>query len=204
MPPVSLPRRMWAGGALSFHSPLKIGEEVTRRSVVDDVVLKQGQAGPLCFVTVTHRFSASGRAILTERQDIVYLDVAPPGKTSTRQRPAATPGDDRREIAATPELLFRYSALTFNSHRIHYDQPYATDEEGYPGLVVHGPLQAMLLIQYAAELRKRAPVRFSFRSLSSLFAGGSFFLNASEESGRLKLWTAGKEGPVAMEAYAEW
>ncbi|MDD8023695.1 MAG: MaoC family dehydratase N-terminal domain-containing protein [Paracoccaceae bacterium] len=204
VPPVPLPRRMWAGGALSFHTALRIGERVSRRSVIEDVVLKEGRSGRLCFVTVSHHVTSDGREILHERQDLVYRDIAPPG-AAPKVRPAPAPaGTARREVWAAPELLFRYSAVTFNSHRIHYDHPYTTIEEGYPGLVVQGPLQAMLLAQYAEELRGRAPSRFSFRSLTPIFGEAPFSLNAREENGGLSLWTAAAGGPVAMEARAEW
>ncbi|AKQ42713.1 hypothetical protein CP97_12710 [Aurantiacibacter atlanticus] len=204
LPPVPLPRRMWAGSAINFHSAPRIGEQVTRRSIIDDVTLKEGRSGRLCFVTVSHQVYAGGREVLHERQDIVYRDV-PPADTRPRASPSPAPtGAAQREIRPTPELLFRYSALTFNGHRIHYDYPYATGEEGYPGLVVQGPLQAMLLAQYAEELRGCAPARFSFRSLSPIFGEAQFTLNAREEDGATALWTAGAGGPIAMEARAEW
>ncbi|WP_375263006.1 MaoC family dehydratase N-terminal domain-containing protein [Palleronia sp.] len=203
LPPVSLPRRMWAGGAIAFHAPPRIGEMVARRSTVDDVSIKQGRSGTLCFVTVTHQYSSDDRAMLTERQDIVYREAPAPG-TPTRTPAPAPDGVDRREVATSPELLFRYSALTFNTHRIHYDLGYVTGEEGYPGLVVHGPLQAALLAQYAADLRGSKPARFRFRGMSPAFAGTPLVLHASEADGALKLWSATPGGPVAMEATAEW
>lgn len=204
LPPVPLPRRMWAGGALTFRTALRIGETVTRRSVVDDVTIKQGRSGQLCFVTVTHHVSSEGRDALTERQDIVYRDVTPPRGDSTIAPPAAPTGEHQLSISTSPERLFRYSALTFNSHRIHYDFAYTTSEEDYPGLVVQGPLQAMLLAQYAADLRGRAPFKFRFRSLSPVFSGAPLLLNARESNGALDLWTACPDGPVTMEARAEW
>ncbi|MCP1198297.1 MaoC family dehydratase N-terminal domain-containing protein [Notoacmeibacter sp. MSK16QG-6] len=204
LPPVALPRRMWAGGALTFHSPLRIGEKVTRRSVIDDLVVKQGRTGILCFVTVSHHITAGGRDILTERQDIVYRDANKAGSASSKPVEAAPQGERHRRIDASPVLLFRYSALTFNSHRIHYDAPYVTEIEHYPGLIVHGPMQAMLLVQYAQELKGRAPARFSFRSVAPIFAGTDFTLNATDDGEALKLWTASMEGPIAMEANAEW
>lgn len=203
LPPITLPRRMWAGGAIAFHSAARVGETVTRTSVIDDVRIKQGRSGTLCFVTVTHDYSAEGRAVLSERQDIVYRDAPVPG-TAPRTPPPAPEGVMRREVDPSPELLFRYSALTFNSHRIHYDLPYVTGEEGYPGLVVHGPLQAALLVQYAADLRSAAPARFEFRGLSPAFSGHPLVLHASEEDGAMRLWSAAPGGPVAMEARAEW
>jgi len=204
LPPVPLPRRMWAGGAFTFRTAPRIGETVSRRSVVEDVTLKQGRSGRLCFVTVTHHFSSGGRDMLTERQDIVYRDEPPAGAAPAAPPPPAPAGAQQRRIDTAPARLFRYSALTFNSHRIHYDAPYTTAEEGYPGLVVHGPLQAMLLVHYAADLRGAAPARFRFRSLSPVFGGATLLLNARASGDALDLWTACPEGPVAMEARAEW
>ncbi|MEO1986446.1 MAG: MaoC family dehydratase N-terminal domain-containing protein [Martelella sp.] len=204
LPPVPLPRRMWAGGGVTFHDALRIGETVTRRSVVEDVTIKEGRSGRLCFVTVTHHFGSDGRESLTERQDIVYRDVATAGTAPSASPPPAPAGPYQRSMDTSPERLFRYSALTFNSHRIHYDFPYVTGEEGYPGLVVHGPLQAMLMAQYAVDLRGSAPVRFRFRGLSPAIAGKPLLINARENGDVFDLWTAQPNGPVTMEARAEW
>ena len=205
LPPVPLPRRMWAGGAFNFHAPLRIGATVVRHSVIRDVVLKEGRTGPLCFVTVEHAISGDGAPALTERQNIVYRAAeTPDGKPPKAEPPAAPEGIHHRRIAATPPLLFRYSALTFNGHRIHYDAPYVREEEHYPGLIVHGPMQATMLCQYAADLRGAAPAHFDFRSLSPLFDTDDFALNAAEEKDGMKLWTARPGGPVAMEARVAW
>ena len=203
LPPVTLPRRMWAGGEIAFHSAPRVGQTVSRRSVIDDVHIKQGRSGSLCFVTVTHAYATEGRTLLTERQDIVYREAPSPGATP-KAPPPAPEGASRRDVDPSPELLFRYSALTFNSHRIHYDHPYVTGEEGYPGLVVHGPLQAALLVQYAADLHGAAPARFRFRGLSPVFSGSPLVLHATEEDGAMTLWSAAPGGPVAMEASAQW
>ncbi len=201
LPPVPLPRRMWAGGAFHFHAPVRIGEVVTRRSVIEDVTLKHGSTGTLCFVTVTHHIESAGRKVVTERQDIVYRDAGAPPRMMPE---AADLGAYHRQIAATPTLLFRYSALTFNGHRIHYDAPYVTGTEGYPGLIVHGPMQATLLAQYAADLRGAVPERFTFRSLSPIFDTHDFTLNARDDGDAVLLWTAAIGGPVAMDARATW
>lgn len=203
LPPVTLPRRMWAGGAIRFQSAPRVGEIVTRHSVISDVTLKQGRSGTLCFVTVMHDYLGDGRAVLTERQDIVYRDAASSG-APPKAPPPAPQGTEQRVVDTSPELVFRYSALTFNSHRIHYDLPYTTKEEGYPGLVTQGPLQAALLAQYAGDLRGRSPAHFRFRGLSPAFVGTSLVLHAREEDGALQLWSAAPGGPVAMEATAEW
>ncbi|NPD17716.1 protein dehydratase [Xinfangfangia sp. D13-10-4-6] len=213
LPPVPLPRRMWAGGQMEFTGDIRIGEEMTRHSTIRDVVVKEGRSGVLCFVTVDHRISSGGRLVLNERQDIVYRPVAPaPDKAATTETapaarkpvPAAPPGAHRLVVTPSAPLLFRYSALTFNGHRIHYDTPYVRDEENYPGLIVHGPLQATMLVHYAQSVRGKPPARFSFRSLSPLFDIADFTLNASEDEGGLRLWTSYVDGPVAMEARAEW
>lgn len=206
LPPVPLPRRMWAGGAFAFHGDILIGDEVTRRSVVKDVVLKQGRTGPLCFVTVEHEVTANGRPALTERQDIVYREA--PAKGQVSAKPAADPaplGEHSRRITPSAAYLFRYSAMTFNGHRIHYDKDYVRDVEGYPGLIVHGPLQATLLCQFAADLKGKRPEAFSFRSIGTIFDTADFTINAVEaENSGLRLWAAQQDGPVAMEATATW
>ena len=180
------------------------GDIITRHSVVEDVVLKEGRSGSLCFVTVKHRYSNFETDCITERQDIVYREAAAPGARATTPPQAAEQGETSKSVAMSPVLLFRYSALTFNGHRIHYDHPYVTAEEGYPGLVVHGPMQAMLLAHYAEELRGKAPTRFRFRGLSPAFADAPLTLHARKTETELKLWTAAPQGPVAMEAEAEW
>jgi 3-methylfumaryl-CoA hydratase len=202
LPPVPLPRRMWAGGAFRFHGDLRVGDEARRRSRIQDVVLKEGRTGRLCFVTVEHRVEASGALVLEERQDIVYRDLD--GGTAAKTPPKAEPGRHRRRFKADAALLFRYSALTFNGHRIHYDRRYVTEVEGYPGLIVHGPLQAALLYYYAAELRGVAPSRFEFRGLSPLFDGDDFALHADDDGDGLKLWTAKSDGTLCMSAQASW
>ncbi|ASP23524.1 mesaconyl-C(4)-CoA hydratase (plasmid) [Antarctobacter heliothermus] len=205
LPPVPLPRRMWAGGAVEFHTAIRIGDHVTRRSVIEDVRVKRGQSGTLCFVTVRHHVESGGRAALTERQDIVYRDAPATSDASPVKTPERAPfGKYRAQVLASAPLLFRYSALTFNAHRIHYDLPYVQGEEHYPGLVIHGPLQATMLCQYAAELRGSTPTSFRFRSRSPIFGPDVFTLNAAHDGDALNLWTAQSDGSVSMEATAEW
>ncbi|AMY68860.1 FAS1-like dehydratase domain-containing protein [Frigidibacter mobilis] len=204
LPPVPLPRRMWAGGMVEFHGPIRIGDCVTRRSVIEDVTSKQGRSGALCFVTVRHHVESGGRPALTERQDIVYREAQPslpPPAVGASHAPASA---HQRQVAAGAPFLFRYSALTFNGHRIHYDAPYARDEEHYPGPVIHGPLQATMLCQYASDLRGTAPRIFRFRSVAPIFSPGPFTLNAAPDGDMLKLWTAQPGGPLSMEATAQW
>ncbi len=209
LPPVPLPRRMWAGGAFEFVEPIRIGETVSRHSTIADVRLKQGRSGRLCFVTVEHEIKSAGRLVLTERQDIVYRDI--PVAQSGKQTPSGKStkqtalGTHSRTITPHPTLLFRYSALTFNGHRIHYDRSFCVETEGYPGLVVHGPMQATMLCQFAADLKGKPPRAFRFRSVSPIFDNADFTLNADEAGDpSLKLWAAAAGGPISMEAQAQW
>lgn len=167
LPPVPLPARMWAGGDVTHLTPLKIGEAVTRRSVIGDITAKQGRSGTLVFVTVEHEYSSGGRLCIREKQSIVYREISAPRPVKNAPD-ASDPTTLRSSLAPDPVLLFRYSALTFNAHRIHYDHVYATETEAYSGLVVHGPLQATLLLNLAAEALKPSPHRFSFRGLAPL------------------------------------
>lgn len=203
--PAPLPRRMWAGGELEILRPLLVGQTVHRRSRIDDVRIKEGRSGLLCFVTVEHSICTDGAVAIRERQDIVYRDQAPAPTAPAKKEPPAERGEHERQIVPSAALLFRYSALTFNSHRIHYDRTYATQVEHHAGLVVHGPLQATLLLQFAADLKGGLPpARFSFRSTSPLYDESSFKLHARRGATGLDLWTAALEGPVAMQAQAQW
>ena len=206
LPPVPLPRRMWAGGQIQFHDRLRVGDEVTRTSTIVDVTLKSGSTGPLCFVTVEHATATTRGVAINERQDIVYREAAKPSSAAPPAPPAsAAPGQHRRTHFADPVLLFRYSALTFNGHRIHYDRDYVTKVEGYPGLVFHGPLQAALLVEFAATLhRDTAPRTFDYRGVSPLFDGAEFSLNANETPTGLAVWTANAAGVPTMKATAAW
>ncbi len=209
LPAVPLPRRMWAGGKLTFHAPIRVGDTVARVSRIEDVTVKEGRTGTLCFVTVGHTVSTATGIAVEERQDIVYRGAEqaaaskPESVRSGAAPAAARVAEHSRTVMADPVLLFRYSALTFNGHRIHYDQPYATGVEGYPGLIVHGPLQATLLLALAEDLRG-APRTFSFRGVSPLFDGASFSVNAAASEQGLDLWTADRHGRETMTASAQW
>lgn len=206
LPPVPLPRRMWAGSSLIFHGDFRVGDAVTRNSRIADVVFKEGRSGSLCFVTVEHRSEVDGRLVVEERQDIVYREAATAQGAAKAADPAAPApvGTHRRAMRVNPTLLFRYSALTFNGHRIHYDQPYAVHVEHYPGLVVHGPLQATLLLNLARELKGSVPKRFTFRGLAPLFDHDRISLNAEPTDQGFRLWTAREGGPVGLSAEAVW
>jgi 3-methylfumaryl-CoA hydratase len=207
LPPVPLPRRMWAAGRLEFFDPLRVGDAVERQSKIVDVNIKEGRSGRLCFVAVDHEISTPRGIALKERHDIVYRD-APSGNPAQQAAPAR--GESPRQPqwsgtnVADAVMLFRYSALTFNGHRIHYDRQYVTEVEGYPGLIVHGPLQATLLVEFAASVRGVGPRVFSFRALNPLFDGQDFTLNAAEGEGGLDLWIAGPGGRTTMAGKAEW
>jgi 3-methylfumaryl-CoA hydratase len=203
LPPVSLPRRMWAGGELELTAQLRLGDKVFRRSTIADITAKQGRSGPLCFVTLRNEFSTARGLALSERHDIVYR-----GSAAANAAPAlAAPPEQRQaelswRVVASPVLLFRYSALTFNGHRIHYDQPYATGTEGYPGLVVHGPLQATLLLNLVASAGATLPFRFRYRALSALIAGPAFEVQASRGERKIEGCTRNAAGVTCMEATA--
>jgi 3-methylfumaryl-CoA hydratase len=172
LPPVALPRRMWAGGRLVFHAPLVLGEEVTRVSEIVKVEAKSGKSGDLVFVTVEHRLTGAAGVAIVEEQDLVYRGAAAPGSVPLPDAGAPAPQAAWQDgFTPDPVLLFRYSALTMNGHRIHYDRPYAMDEEAYPGLVVHGPLQATLLAAHAAKNLGKPLKTFAFRGKSPAFAG---------------------------------
>nr|WP_256869374.1 MaoC family dehydratase N-terminal domain-containing protein [Sphingobium lactosutens] len=203
LPPVPLPRRMWAGGEVTFDGDIAIGDAIERRSRVRDVAFKQGRSGPICLVTVDHEIWREGRCLVRERQDIVYLEQAAP--SGGQPSPAASVPETRRDIVATPELLFRYSALTANSHRIHYDRTYAQEREGYRGLVVHGPLQAGLLANFVEEALNVRITGFSYRAISPLIDGTSFAVCLSRpDDRRVDCWTMAADGRTCMKAHARW
>jgi 3-methylfumaryl-CoA hydratase len=200
LPPVDLPNRMWAGGRLTFEQPLRVGEAVTRISRIARCERKTGRNGELVFVTVEHTVSSERGVCLVEEQDIVYRQPAAPGASLAGEQ-ASVSAALRQRIHPDPVLLFRYSALTFNGHRIHYDRPYAMREEGYPGLVVQGPLAATLLLETfrAAHPAKRIR-RFAFRAVGPLFDTADFDL-CGQFTGpdSADLWTD-CDGRLAMKA----
>jgi 3-methylfumaryl-CoA hydratase len=207
LPPVPLPRRMWAGGEINFKEPLRVGDDVTRSSTISDVTVKSGSTGTLCFVAVEHSITTQRGEAIRERHDIVYRDMPSDGKNATPAKAPAPPAEARHKETyfADPVLLFRYSALTFNGHRIHYDRDYVTQVEGYPGLIVHGPLQAALIVEMAAKLHGgKAPAKFVYRGLQPLFDGADFTVNANEVGGGFELWTANAEGAPTMKGTATW
>lgn len=201
LPPVPLPRRMWAGGRFQFHRPLRLGEQAQKVSTVKDIKVKSGRTGTLCFVTVQHQTCAGDDHCFTEEYDIVYReDPVPDTKTPP---PVAPPGDAEweREILPSAVLLFRYSALTFNGHRIHYDRDYCRDVEGYPGLVFHGPLTGTLLINLAEEKNPgRTVARYSFRAVSPMFDTSPVVLAGKSTPEGAQLWANPLGGGVGVSA----
>ena len=190
LPPVPLPRRMWAGGRLKFLEPLVLGECVTRTSTILKVEAKSGRSGNLVFVTVEHEISGAHALLLVEEQDIVYREAAAPGSISGPAGDAGPQGARwRRDIFPDTVLLFRYSALTMNGHRIHYDRPYAMVEEAYPALVVHGPLQATLLADLAARSLRAPIATFDFRGQSPAFDGIILHVCGEATEAGASLWT---------------
>jgi 3-methylfumaryl-CoA hydratase len=205
LPPVPLPRRMWAGGRLAFDRPLRVGGSYTRTSRILDVRQREGRTGPLVFVVVRHEIGNAEGAALIEEQDIVYRDHPKTGDSAPAPQPAPADAKWKRVVRPDDVLLFRYSALTFNAHRIHYDYRYATQIEGYPGLVVHGPLIATLLLELVRREMPRAGVRqFAFRAVSALFDTAPFSVcgKPEGETKTISLWAANDAGGLATTATA--
>jgi len=208
IPPMPLPRRMYAGERFRFHRPLRIGDAVRRETELADISVKTGGTGTLVFAIVVQRIFAGAALAIEEERRTVFREEVKPGESN--QAPRREPAPDevpwRRRINPDPVLLFRFSALTFNSHRIHYDRPWATEREGYPGLVVHGPLTSLLLLDFA---RDRSPGRvivgYEAQARAPLFDGAAFELRGRPAAdGRgVELWAVTPEGTVAMSARAE-
>jgi 3-methylfumaryl-CoA hydratase len=205
LPPIELPHRMWAGGRLEFNRPMRVGETYRRVSRIVDVQQKEGRSGTLVFVVVRHEISNAEGAVLVEQQDLVYRGGSMPGARAAVPQPAPADAAWERTIYPDNVLLFRYSALTFNGHRIHYDRRYATEVEGYPGLVVHGPLVATLLLDLLRRNLPGVEVRqFAFRAVSPLFDTVPFAVRGRCNAGQkeARLWAANSEGGLAMDSTA--
>ena len=220
LPPVPLPRRMWAGGRIRFPGILRLGETVTRTSTIRSVREKEGRTGPLVFVTVAHRIESASGVAVEEEQDLVYRTPAPAGSPGVGVSGSGPAGPARRDwsepYSADAVTLFRFSALTFNGHRIHYDHPYTTAVEGYAGLVVHGPLIALLLLNAGVRRWGGAASAFRYRAVGPLFCDEHFELVGARSLGTAaggearegaqddaNLWAVHPERGVAMEARLE-
>jgi len=205
LPRLPLPRRMWAGGEVVSHGAFREGDLVERASAVEAITFKTGSTGPLGFVAVRHDYSVDGRLIVSERQDLVYREDPVPGAValSYPKAPDLGPPVASMSLQPDPVLLFRFSALTFNGHRIHYDRTYATGVEGYADLVVHGPMQAMWMLNLAAKVLGGCPGRFAYRGLSPLTVGQPIVVEAHRAAdGGLALRVRREGGPVTMAATA--
>ncbi len=202
LPPVPLPRRMWAGSRFSFDGPpLQVGDTIVRKSEIKAVEPKSGSTGAMVFVTVRHTISGKRGVAFAEEQDIVYREAAKPGETQREPKPAPIDATWSKTIDADPVLLFRYSALTFNGHRIHYDYPYVTGAEGYPGLIVHGPLLGTLQMELARRSNPTlTPMTFEFRALAPAFSGAPLSVHARREAdGAVATWIANAKGGLVQQ-----
>ncbi len=207
LPPIELPRRMWAGSRVEFPRPLEVGAEVMRHSTIKSVTEKSGRSGRLAFVTVEHIVADEAGPCIVEEHDIVYREAGEKGAPLPEGEAPPPEGAWSRKVTPSPVLLFRYSALTFNGHRIHYDHPYTTQEEGYPGLIVHGPLLATMMI---GQLRRERPearaTRFIFRARRPIFDNRHFTVcGAPDDAAKhADLWVEDPDGFLAMQGEVSW
>ena len=200
LPPVPLPRRMWAGGRLDFKRPLRVGEALRRDSEILAVQPKHGKSGSLVFVTVRHTVYASDEVAVVEEQDIVYREAAKAGDPQPQGKAAPEGPLWRRTLTPDPVMLFRFSALTFNGHRIHYDLDYAKHEEHYPGLIVHGPMQTLLILDLCRRNEARAVRTLDYRAAHPVFHNEAMTVNGNPaaDGSKVELWTANASGSYAM------
>ena len=204
LPPIQLPRRMWAGGRFTFYNDLVIGEKAKKITTIKKIVEKEGSAGPLCFITLEHKIYSKDEISIIEEQDLVYLQDQQGSKSLPLAQNNVEKTDFSQEIHPSAILLFRYSALTFNGHRIHYDLDYAKNVEGYDGLVFHGPLTATLLLDLALKERKQPIKKYSFRGIAPLSNLDCFWIEGKSEDNAAILWARRKDGVVAMKAKADF
>jgi len=199
LPPVALPRRMWASGRVDITRPLRIGETATKTSTIRDVTMKQGNSGKLCFVTLDHDITIADEVCFSERQNIVYREMPAPGSPQPVGKPAPENAGFETVVTPDPVMLFRYSALIFYGHRIHYDADYTRDVEGYPDLVVHGPLTATLLVDLALRNRADAALKsFEIRAMSPLFNPAPIHLEGLHDGETTRTWARTPDGSLAM------
>ena len=206
LPPVPLPRRMFAGRRTTFHAPLRVGDEARRDSVIEQVSIKRGRTGQMVFVTVKIDITGPRGLAITEEQDLVYREAAPGGTPPQPPQPAPGKAAWSRVVTPDPVMLFRYSALTFNSHRIHYDRPYATQTEGYPDLVMNGGLTTLLVLELVRS-HASTPLRsLSSRNVRALYAGRPITLGGepSADNRTARLWALDDGGALAWAAEAEF
>ncbi len=205
LPPINLPRRQWAGSRFWFNDYMKIGDEIAKCSTIKSIEMKQGKTGQLCFVTVFHEYYKTKFLLLDEEHDIVYREAPKTNQSPPPPKQAPTQYDWQETITPNQVLLFRYSALTFNGHRIHYDKIFSKEEEGYQGLIVHGPLIATLLIDLAVRKNPDKKIRYyEFRAVNSLFENEPFKISGKQEEGHIDLWAENLQGHLAMNAKLEF
>lgn len=204
LPPIAQPRRMWAGSRFDFRLPIPLGSPIHRKTTIVDVVGKTGRNGPLVFVNLRHDISVDGEIAVAEEQDLVFREAPKPGETPPPPQPVPGEPEWERRIDADPTMLFRFSALTFNGHRIHYDHPYVTQVEGYPGLVVHGPLLGTLLIDLIRRnVGDKRLAKFGFRALRPVFDTSSFKIQGRRDGDAVSVWALDNGGELAMSATGE-
>ena len=205
LPPVPLPRRMWAGSEIKVLKPIRVGDKVVKQSTVADIQVKEGRTGLLCFVTAEYNFLVNDEVTINEKHNIVYRDISKSGGGSGYSKEIPEKADLSEKIFMHPTILFRYSAIGFVGHRIHYDHPYTVNEENYPGLIVHGPLQATYLLRAAEKLMGKSVKSFTHKVMAPVFADSEYMVGVDKmDNGSVSCWGATKEFGVTMRAEAKF
>jgi 3-methylfumaryl-CoA hydratase len=205
LPPVPLPRRMWAGSEIKVLKPIRVGDKVVKQSTVADIQVKEGRTGLLCFVTAEYNFLVNDKVTINEKHNIVYRDISKSGGGSGYSKEIPEKADLSEKIFMHPTILFRYSAIGFVGHRIHYDHPYTVNEENYPGLIVHGPLQATYLLRAAEKLMGKQVKSFTHKVMAPVFANSEYMVGVDKmDDGSVSCWGATKEFGVTMRAEAKF
>ena len=205
LPPVPLPRRMWAGSEIKVLKPIRVGDKVIKQSTVADIQVKEGRTGLLCFVTAEYNFLVNDEVTINENHNIVYRDISKSGGGSGYSKDIPEKADLSEKIFMHPTILFRYSAIGFVGHRIHYDHPYTVNEENYPGLIVHGPLQATYLLRAAEKLMGKPVKSFTHKVMAPVFADSEYMVGVDKmDDGSVSCWGATKEFGVTMRAEAKF
>ena len=205
LPPVPLPRRMWAGSEIKVLKPIRVGDKVIKQSTVADIQVKEGRTGLLCFVTAEYNFLVNDEVTINEKHNIVYRDISKSGGGSGYSKDIPEKADLSEKIFMHPTILFRYSAIGFVGHRIHYDHPYTVNEENYPGLIVHGPLQATYLLRAAEKLMGKQVKSFTHKVMAPVFADSEYMVGVDKmDDGSASCWGATKEFGVTMRAEAKF
>ena len=205
LPPVPLPRRMWAGSEIKVLKPIRVGDKVVKQSTVADIQVKEGRTGLLCFVTAEYNFLVNNEVTINEKHNIVYRDISKSGGGSGYSKEIPERADLSEKIFMHPTILFRYSAIGFVGHRIHYDHPYTVNDENYPGLIVHGPLQATYLLRAAEKLMEKQVKSFTHKVMAPVFANSEYMVGVDKmDDGSVSCWGATKEFGVTMRAEAKF